>query len=138
MMNCLELIIKIFPRWICGVSLIVAGLVSGNLLAGPSLGLAETIVSGKQVKHAFPLISANQTAGIWCDSLDYKGVLRAIGDLQADIERITGKRPQISYEDAADAYPVIIGTLGKSAFIDGLVSSGKLDLHDLKEMFCPS
>ena len=39
MMNCLELIIKIFPRWICGVSLIVAGLVSGNLLAGPSLGL---------------------------------------------------------------------------------------------------
>ena len=132
MMNCLELIIKIFPRWICGVSLIVAGLVSGNLLAGPSLGLAETIVSGKQVNHAFPLISANQTAGIWCDSLDYKGVLRAIVDLQADIERVTGKRPQISNEDAADAYPVIIGTLGKSAFIDGLASSGKLDVHDLK------
>jgi hypothetical protein len=131
-MNYLELIKKIIHRWVYWVGLIAAGLGSGNLIAGPSLGLAETMVSGKQVNHAFPLVSKNQTAGIWCDSLDYKGVLRAIGDLQTDIERVTGKRPQISNEDVADSHPVIIGTLGKNTFIDGLARSGKLDAHDLK------
>ncbi|MBN1408979.1 MAG: glycosyl hydrolase 115 family protein, partial [Calditrichaceae bacterium] len=81
---------------------------------------------------AFPLVTKNQTAGLWCDSLDFKGVLRAIGDLQTDIEHVTGQRPHIFNEDIADTYPLIIGTLGKSALIDELASSGKLDVHDLR------
>ena len=90
------------------------------------------MVSGRQIDHAFPLVSGNQTAGLWCDSLDYKGVLRAIGDLQTDIERVTGKRPQIFNTDIADAYPVIIGTLGKSIVIDEFFHFGKLDVCDLQ------
>ena len=132
-MNLLELIKKIFPQWICWVSLIATGLASGNLLAGPSLGLAETLVSSKPINHAFPLVSEDQTAGLWCDSLDYKGVLRAICDLQTDIERVTGKRPQVFRKDVVEAYPVIIGTLGKSTVIDALVRSGKLDVRDLQK-----
>ncbi|MBN2708119.1 MAG: glycosyl hydrolase 115 family protein [Calditrichaceae bacterium] len=131
-MNHSGLRIKIIPHWICLISLVAFGLAPGNLLAGPSLGLAETIVSSKHINHAFHLVSENQTAGLWCDSLDYKGVLRAIGDLQIDIERVTGKRPQIFNEDVVDALPVIIGTLGKNAFIDGLAHSGKLDVRDLE------
>ena len=131
MINHSELRIKIIPRWICRVILVATGLASGNLLAGPSLGLAETLVSSKSINHAFPLVSEDQTAGLWCDSLDYKGVLRAICDLQTDIEHVTGKKPQIFNKDAVEAYPVIIGTLGKSTIIDAFVDSEKLDVRDL-------
>jgi hypothetical protein len=91
---------------------------------------------------------------LWYDAADHPGVLRASADLEADIERVTGRKPTSSsnrgaVQEASDASsrraprgftaacpvqgePVIIGTLGRSTMVDSLVAAGKLDARDLK------
>jgi hypothetical protein len=68
-------------------------------------------------------------APLFTDAADWPGVLRAAGDLQADVERVTAIKPELSTGQPASANrAVLIGTLGKSALIDRLVASGKLDV----------
>ena len=116
--------------------LLFQGVVILLLLAVPvqaGLGLAENLVSETAQPGAFAVVASGQTSPLCYDTNDYKGVIRAVGDLQADIERVTGKKPPLSTSCPASGCPVIIGTLGKSKLIDGLVASGKLDAADLKE-----
>lgn len=80
----------------------------------------------------FPLVTVEKTAHLCYNSDDHIGVVRAISDLQADIERVTGKKPLLSSDNPPSGCAVIIGTLGKSRMIDSLVASGKLDVTDLK------
>ncbi len=96
------------------------------------LSIAKNIVSETVQPGAFPLVASGQAAPLCYDTNDHKGVIRAVGDLQTDIERVTGKKPQLSTSRPDSGYPVIIGTLGKSKMIDGLVASGKLDAADIK------
>ena len=101
--------------------------------AEPSLGLpVEIVANATPPAGAFPLVTTKRVAPLWYDAADYKGVVRAIGDLQADIERVTSKKPAASATCPKQAELVIIGTLGKSAAIDALVASGKLDAGDLR------
>ncbi|NGO10001.1 glycosyl hydrolase [Streptomyces sp. HC44] len=55
---------------------------------------------------------------------DHPGVVRVAGDLRDDIERVTGVRPGTSVAREV----VLVGTIGRSPLIDGLVKSGKLDV----------
>jgi len=48
---------------------------------------------------AFPLVTVDKTAPLCYSFEDHKGVVRAISDLQADIERVTGKKPLLSSDD---------------------------------------
>ena len=101
--------------------------------AEPSLGLPiEIVTNAVPPAGAFPLVTTKQVAPLWYDASDHKGVVRAIGDLQADIERVTSKKPVASATQPKQAELVIIGTLGKNATIDALAASGKLDVNDLK------
>ncbi|BCU77589.1 hypothetical protein llg_23040 [Luteolibacter sp. LG18] len=53
-------------------------------------------------------------------------------DLQGDIERVTGKKPEISKTLGSNSKSVIIaGTLGKSAAIDALVKAGKINVSPI-------
>ncbi len=64
---------------------------------------------------------------------DYAGVVRVARMLQADVARVTGAEPQLATGAEApqgDAV-VLVGTLGHSPLIDGLLASGKLDAADL-------
>lgn len=76
----------------------------------------------------FSLAQRNTAAALYVDSADWPGVVRAAGDLQQDIARVTGIRPTILRE-AKDLgqNAVVIGTIGKSAIIEQLVRAGKLD-----------
>ena len=96
------------------------------------LGLPQDIVTESAQRGAFPVVAGGQAAELWHDEGDHKGVIRAIGDLQADVERVTGRKPQVFTKGTLSKMPIIIGTLGKSALIDTLVSSGKLNDSDLK------
>jgi len=82
---------------------------------------------------AFPLVRSAGAAPLAVSADDWPGVLRAAGDLQADIERVTGRRPELT-TTAPTRTPaaVLIGTVGKSALIDGLVASGKLDASPIR------
>jgi hypothetical protein len=85
-------------------------------------------VSSQFTRGAFPLATNGKVASIYVDENDFWGVARAAGDLQADVQRVTGFVPVIIHDGKDMATPtVIIGTLGKSRLLDQLVKDGKLD-----------
>ncbi|MFI6487677.1 glycosyl hydrolase 115 family protein [Streptomyces sp. NPDC050564] len=59
---------------------------------------------------------------------DHPGVVRVAGDLRDDIERVTGARPG----NAMAREVVLVGTIGRSPLIDGLIASGKLDVTGVR------
>jgi hypothetical protein len=59
---------------------------------------------------------------------DHPGVVRVAGDLRDDIERVTGVRPG----DAMAREAVLVGTIGRSPLVDGLIASGKLDVTGVR------
>lgn len=64
---------------------------------------------------------------------DHPGVVRVANDLQADVERVTGLRPEISHDRIPEGHEevVIVGTIGASPFVDQLVEAGKLDVENV-------
>ncbi|MDI1250372.1 MAG: glycosyl hydrolase 115 family protein, partial [Lacunisphaera sp.] len=78
----------------------------------------------------FPLVRDGRAAAIVVSAEDFKVVSIAANDLAADIERVTSRRPVVGASATGPA--VLIGTLGHSALIDGLVAAGKLDVQDLR------
>ncbi|MEO5714479.1 MAG: glycosyl hydrolase 115 family protein [Luteolibacter sp.] len=113
--------------------LIAVLLVLPRLQADPNLGLSENlVVSENPPAGSFPLVSNGVAAPLWLAANDWPGVRRAAGDLQTDVQRVTSLTPALSTAGGApSAKPVIIGTVGKSALIDSLIASGKLDAADL-------
>lgn len=111
---------------------VLALLASFATQAGPSLGLPEAIVVSEAPSAVgFPLVAPRQLAPLWHDTGEHAGVVRAIGDLALDVERVTGRLPSVVQDAPGEASPVIIGTLGRSATIDALVAAGRLDVADL-------
>jgi len=92
----------------------------------------DSLVVEMPEKNSFPLVTATQAASLCFDASDHKGVVRAIHDLQADIEKVTNCKPSLYTREETPEFSVIIGTLGKSRLIDLLVKSGKLKTVDLK------
>lgn len=110
--------------WLIGVS--ACSLVARGALAEHSL-LASSGTAG-----AFPLV-AGSTATLHVAEQDWPGVIRAARDLQADIERVTGKKPALHATAAPMAGTVVlIGTVGRSPLIDGLVAAGRLDVTPIR------
>jgi hypothetical protein len=73
------------------------------------------------------------TATVICDPQDAAVVKVAAGLLGDDVERVTGHKPVVATDAKMPAdSAVLIGTLGQSPLIDGLVSSGKVDVTGLK------
>ena len=112
------------------VFLMLLGILSADL--APVLA-QESYIATRATSNCFPLVSAHKTAEIYIDNNEYKGVLRAAQDLRADIERVTGKLPELhTRAEVASEFPVIVGTLGKSRLIENLKNSGKLDVSSLE------
>lgn len=79
------------------------------------------------------LAADGQAASVFLEPNEDRAVLRAAGDLVEDIARVTGVRPTLLSGTATARGPVvIIGTLGKSRTIDGLVSVGKVDAAGIR------
>ena len=84
------------------------------------------------MKDDFPIVSTKAASVIHYDISDYPGVIRAINDLQNDIDSVTGKRPELIVNGQSSEFEIIIGTLGKSKQIDKLISSNKLDVKEIE------
>lgn len=94
-------------------------------------------VSSQNGPGRFALVAGGVAATILVSDDDFAGVQRVASDLQSDIERVTGVRPELSNDDGADLV-VIVGTVGKSAVVDQLIADDKLDVSELEgkwEMF---
>jgi hypothetical protein len=81
----------------------------------------------------FALLAKGTAAPLVVSRSDAPGVLRAVDDLRADIQRVGQVEPKVVFDDPSGLkQAVLIGTLGKSPLIDGLVSAGKLDVTGLE------
>ena len=96
--------------------------------------LVETpLLVAPKTPGALPLVTDANAVPLHVADNDWPGVLRAARDLQADIERVTGRKPDIkTTAPAKSSVAVLIGTVGKSALIDGLVAAGKLDVAAIR------
>jgi len=85
-------------------------------------------------RGSFPLVGPRGAAPIYVDAADWPGVIRAVSDLQADIQRVTTLSPQV-LRNAGDRRPellVLVGTIGKSALIDQLIRERKIDVSGIQ------
>ena len=77
----------------------------------------------------FVIVHAKHATPIYVDENDYPGVIRSAGDLQSDIQKVTGSLPALIHNpDQASAQIIVIGTLGKSSLLDRIVREKKLDV----------
>ena len=82
---------------------------------------------------AVAIADGDYVATLVTDSGEDPGVVRAARDLQSDIQRVTGKSPGLMRGAKAFSPGVImIGTLGKSGFVDGLAASGDIDVSAIR------
>lgn len=117
-----------FNFWVLAMSLL-AFAASGA--AAQSLPENNRVSFSRESSY-FKLAGDGQAVPLLVNSNDYWGVIRAAGDLQRDINRVTGIVPEVQRDQSAYRQLVIIGTLGKSKLIDRLADAGKIDVSDLK------
>ncbi|MGD0568232.1 MAG: glycosyl hydrolase 115 family protein [Candidatus Sulfotelmatobacter sp.] len=78
---------------------------------------------------SFAIADSQGLAQIYVDANDYWGVTRAVHDLQTDVSRVTGRTPTVADHPVKSVeFAIFIGTIGRSAVIDHLVSAGKIDV----------
>jgi len=111
--------------------LLVAYLLGSSLLEAQTIGEARYV---DLAYHAgeFGIVARNVAATLYVDSADFSGVVRAVGELQADVQRVTNKSAAIAHaEEGLGSNTILIGTIGKSKIIDELIRDGKIDANSI-------
>ena len=114
---------------------VVLCVVSHCLSMAHAYGLGGPVyVTDKPAAGGFALVQHGTAVPMLVSASDWPGVVRAVGDLSEDEERVTGVRPAV-IQEAAGLHGrnvvlnvVLIGTIGKSVLIDELVRRHKLDV----------
>ena len=79
-------------------------------------------------RDPFNVVTAGAAVDIYVDAADFPAVVRAVGDLRADVQRVSGTAPVIKNSTTGlSSTAIMVGTLGKSPAIDALAAAGKLD-----------
>ncbi len=105
------------------------------LLGAPhahALGQKRFVGYDQAPPATFGLVRGSDAAPLYTDGSEHPAVQRAVADLQADIERVSSRRPALGKGTPSGADVVIIGTLGKNSVIDRLVRTGALDVSSIK------
>jgi len=89
-------------------------------------------VSEKRSEGSFRLFAETNAASIFVDPNDWPGVARVAQDLQKDIGLVSKTTPALAHEPAGlGENAILVGTIGRSAIIDQLVSERKIDVTDI-------
>lgn len=94
-------------------------------------GLLPDYVSTEKVADGFKISDGSSVAPVFVDASDWAGVKRAAANLRSDIFTVTGLRPD-SLSAAPAGGAIVVGTIGKSAYIDRLIKEKRLDVDSLK------
>lgn len=115
-------------------NIVLAALMTlGLAVARPAVAQESSWVKGEYRRGDFKLVHGARAADILVSPEDFKVVSIAAGDLVADVERVTGRKPVLRVDaSGASAHSVIVGTLGRSPLIDRLARGGKLDVKGLR------
>ena len=111
----------------------IASLLLMILSTGKSYAVdRNSYISTVNVKGSFKLSAAGRSAPIYISDSDYPGVIRAAKDLQKDITAVTKASPAFFTNAPHERKEVIlVGTIGKSKLIDGLMKNGKLNVNGI-------
>ncbi len=91
------------------------------------IAVSQTIVTTDR-EDSFPLVADGKAAVICFDSGDNILVNIAANQLSNDVKRVTGVLPVIKNTlKTTGEYAIIIGTIGKSEFINQLIQNDKID-----------
>jgi hypothetical protein len=76
---------------------------------------------------SFPVAQGKTCAAIYVDPTDYAGVIRAAGDLQSDIARVTGCTPAIVHDtNSLGPHAIVIGSLARSPLVKRLTDTAAI------------
>jgi hypothetical protein len=105
-----------------------AGAAGTGTARGGSGGSGGGTGGASPPRDPFNVVTAGAAVDIYVDAADFPAVVRAVGDLRADVQRVSGTAPVIkSSTTGLSSTAIMVGTLGKSPAIDALVAAGKLD-----------
>jgi len=104
------------------------------LLAYPQIEQSSSnLITFSKGKGDFALVEKGKTVEIVVSEKDHPGVIRIAKLFQEDIIQVTSSKPELIIGELPKSETVIIvGTLGKNPLIDQLVTSGKLNVTNLK------
>ncbi|QIG88325.1 glycosyhydrolase [Chryseobacterium sp. POL2] len=93
----------------------------------------EPFIINKKTKESIALKSGNAVFKIYTDASLDKGVLRAVQNLQTDVQQVLGAAPSLYHQaTTSNATLIIVGTLGQNSIIEQLVKSKAINANDLK------
>jgi len=114
----------------------ITGLLAGAMMAAGSALAAEDVfdnlISRSAVEAGFRLFAEGKAATIVLSEEDYPQVIRAAKDLSEDVKRVTGTASPVETDGKARPGAILVGTIGKSPLIDGLVKENKLNIDAIK------
>jgi hypothetical protein len=94
---------------------------------------AQQLVSETQIPNSFAIVSASGNAMIYADDGDFTLIQKSASFLQQDIERVTGKKPELINTFPASAKNIIIiGSIEKSSLIQQLIQQKKINVDKIK------
>lgn len=91
-------------------------------------GLCALMASAEE---RFCIAKDGRCAAVVVDADDWKGVARAARDLGDDVKRVTGLDAAVVNDMKGDG-TIVVGTIGRSKWIDGLVKRKKIDVKGVK------
>lgn len=104
----------------------------------PCSGVVHAIGQQQYVEFSespgsFCVVQNDRVATLYVDFQDWPGVARAVGDLQTDVDRVSGRTAPIA-NGVADlrGNAIIVGTIGKSRAIDQLIRDRKIDVSAIE------
>ena len=117
-------------RWLFLTKIVAGFFLYLAVSAGSAFSLGQPrYVETTSHPGSFTIAKPGAAASIYVDAEDYAGVFRAAGDLKADIRRVTAQTPVMIKDPKENGSEVIlVGTLGKSHIIDGLVHDKKINV----------
>jgi len=95
------------------------------------VGDGSCVVFGEEA-GTFPILRGNDATPLLVSSADWFGVQRVAGDLASDVERVGGAKPAVCATAPDSGNVIVVGTIGRSPWIDQLVAAGKLDVSEVK------
>ncbi|MBN1117095.1 MAG: glycosyl hydrolase 115 family protein [Bacteroidales bacterium] len=111
------------------IVLFISGFCSNKLFAVNDLDYIKT----ESVQGGFPILTNKLASPVFVAETEFEGVIIAAKNLQADIERVGGVRPQFNQGKKPEGNNVIIiGTIQNNPLINQLVQDGKIDISSLK------
>ncbi len=99
----------------------------------PNLLLAQNKKTGISVSEinvalSFPIVNNGKSAAIYIDQKDAEVVGIAADAFKSDINLLTNVTPIVFKNNSAlSTYPILVGTLGQSFYIDELAKAGKIN-----------